>query len=257
MSNFGTNLKFLRKQKRLSQQALSDELGVKRSSIGAYEELRAEPNYDMLKKMADYFDISMDELTQDIINTNWQPKVRGTVTDFRVLSITVDQQDKQNIEFVPVKASAGYTNGYGDPEYVASLQKFTLPMFNQGTFRAFEIKGDSMLPLESGTMIIAEYVEDWKHMKSNDTYIIITSSEGIVYKRLGQKYNETKGVKLVSDNPSFSPYWVEPQDILEIWKAKAFISKEFPVPNSTPTLETLSTMMAQMQKTIVDVVNNK
>ncbi|MGO1243762.1 MAG: XRE family transcriptional regulator [Sphingobacterium sp.] len=257
MSNFGTNLKFLRKQKRLSQQALSDELGVKRPSIGAYEELRAEPNFDMLKKMADFFEISMDEFTQEVIDADWKPKARNGNSGFRVLSITVDPEEKQNIEFVPVKASAGYTNGYGDPEYVSSLQKFSLPMFNQGTYRAFEIKGDSMLPLESGTMIITEYVEDWKAMKANDTYVIITNSEGIVYKRLGQKYNESKGVKLVSDNPSFSPYWVEPQDILEIWKAKAFISKDFPVPNSTPTLETLSSMMAQMQKTIVEVVNNK
>lgn len=257
MSNFGTNLKFLRKQKKLSQQAFADIMDIKRSSIGAYEELRAEPNYDVLKKMADFFNISMDEFTQGIINAEWKAKIRSSVTNFRVLSITVDQEDNQNIEFVPVKASAGYTNGYGDTEYVSKLERLSLPMFNQGTFRAFEIKGDSMLPLETGTLIVSEYVEDWKSMKANDTYIVITNSEGIVYKRLGQKYHETKGVKLVSDNPSFSPYWVEPQDILEIWKAKAFISKNFPVPNSTPTLETLSSMMAQMQKTIVDVVSNK
>ena len=55
-------------------------------------------------------------------------------------------------------------NGYADPEYVATLPKFSLPMFNQGTYRAFEIKGDSMRPLASGSIVVAEYVENWNQL---------------------------------------------------------------------------------------------
>ena len=107
-----------------------------------------------------------------------------------------------------------------------------------------------MLPLQPGTVVICEYVEDWFDVKPNQTYVIISKSDGIVYKRIAHKFKEEKGLKLLSDNKVYEPYWVETPDILEIWKAKAFISTEFPEPTAEPSLETLTTMMAQMQKTI-------
>src|SRR5690606_6054864 len=145
-----------------------------------------------------------------------------------------------NIELVPVLASAGYLDGYNDPEYLKELPKLSLPMFNQGTYRAFEIKGDSMLPLQSGTFIVTEYVENWKEIKVGQTYVIMSLNEGIVYKRIGEKYRDGKGLKLVSDNKEYDPYWVESADILEVWKAKAFMSTEFPEPFPENSIEGLA-----------------
>src|SRR3982751_4421577 len=183
MSIISQNIKFLRKKKGLTQQQFADELGIKRSLVGAYEEERAEPKYDLLKKIALYFDISVDDFINEHINDKWVPKPKGSGDNLRILSISVDKDDNENIELVPMKASAGYLNGYADPEFVAQLPKFYLPMFKQGTYRAFEIKGDSMLPLVSGTTIIAEYVENWGEIKQNETYVIVSQSEGVVYKR--------------------------------------------------------------------------
>jgi transcriptional regulator with XRE-family HTH domain len=149
-------------------------MDIKRASVGAYEESRADPRYDLLKKIAAYYDLSMDELANDVIDDNWRPAPKSNASNLRVLSITVDQDDRENIELVPVKASAGYLNGYADPEYVKELPRFSLPMFNQGTYRAFEIKGDSMLPLPSGSIIIGEYVENWHDIKSGQTYVVIS-----------------------------------------------------------------------------------
>ena len=146
--------------------------------------------------------------------------------------------------------NAGYLNGYGDPEYVAELPKFSLPMFNQGTYRAFEIKGDSMLPLPSGSIIIGEYVENWHDIKPNQTYVVVSKEDGVVYKRVAYKFKEEKGLQLISDNKTYEPYWVSTEDIIEVWKAKAFISTSLPEPSPEPTMETLTAMMAQMQKTI-------
>lgn len=257
MSNIATNLKYLRKKKGLTQQQFADAMEIKRASVGAYEESRADPKYDLLKKIAEYYDLSMDELANDIIDDNWRPTPKSNASNLRILSITVDQDDRENIELVPVKASAGYLNGYADPEYVKELPRFNLPMFNQGTYRAFEIKGDSMLPLSSGSVIIGEYVENWHDIKSGQTYVVISKDDGVVYKRVGAKYKEDKGLKLVSDNRVYEPYWVAADDILEVWKAKAFISTELPEPTPEPTMETLTSMMAQMQKTISSVVDNK
>jgi hypothetical protein len=129
-------------------------------------------------------------------------------------------------------------------------------MFKQGTYRAFEIKGDSMLPLVSGTIIIGEYVENWADVKTNETYVILSKTEGIVYKRIGNKFKENKKLKLVSDNPVYEPYEISGEDILEIWKAKAYISTHLPLPAPEPTLESLTGMMAQMQRSISNLQQN-
>lgn len=256
MSNISSNLKFLRKGKKITQQQFADIMGIKRASVGAYEEDRAEPKYELLKKIAEFYGLTMDELANDVIDDKWKPIPKSNASNLRVLSVTVDGNDRENIELVPIKASAGYLNGYGDPEYVAELPKFSLPTFGQGTFRAFEIKGDSMLPLPSGSIIVAEYVENWHDIKPGHTYIVVSREEGVVYKRIAFKFKEDKGLKLVSDNKTYEPYWVETPDILEVWKAKAFISTQLPEPTPEPTMETLTSMMAQMQKTINAVVDN-
>ena len=257
MSNIAKNLKYLRKKKGLTQQQFADEMGIKRASVGAYEEERADPKYDLLNKIASYYGLTMDELANDTINDKWKPTPRGNAANVRVLSVTVDGEDRENIELVPVKASAGYLNGYADPEYVAELPRFSLPIFRQGTYRAFEIKGDSMLPLLPGSIVIAEYVENWADIKPGQTYVIISKSDGVVYKRIAFKYKEDKGLKLLSDNKNYEPYWVEAADILEVWKAKGYISTELPEPSPEPTMETLTAMMAQMQKTISTVVDKR
>lgn len=253
MSNISSNLKNLRKRKGLTQQSFADALDIKRSLVGAYEEDRAEPKYELLKKFADFYDLSMDELVHEKINDKWKPKIKPDENNIRVLSISVDSQDRENIELVPVKASAGYLNGYGDPEFISDLPKFHLPMFKQGTYRAFEIKGDSMLPLQSGSIIIGEYLENWNDIKLGETYIVISKSDGIVYKRAGSKFKENKAIKLVSDNVMFDPYTVAAEDILEVWKSKAYISTSFPEPAPEPTMESLTGMMARMQKSISEL----
>jgi len=256
MSNIPSNIKFLRKKKGLTQQEFADELGIKRSLVGAYEEERADPKYELLTKIATYFEVSVDDFINETIDEKWVARAKTNQTNIRVLSISVDKDDNENIELVPVKASAGYLNGYADPEYVAQLPKFYLPMFKQGTYRAFEIKGDSMLPLVSGTIIIAEYLENWTDAKQGETFVIISKNDGVVYKRLGNKFKENKTLKLISDNPAYEPYEVNAEDILEIWKAKGYISTHLPAPTPEPTLESLTAMMAQMQRSISNLQSN-
>jgi transcriptional regulator with XRE-family HTH domain len=256
MSKISSNIKYLRKKKGLTQQQFADQVGIKRSLVGAYEEERAEPKYELLKTLALFFDVSIDDFINETINEKWAPKPKGNPANLRVLSISVDKDDNENIELVPLKASAGYLNGYADTEYVAHLPKLYLPMFKQGTYRAFEIKGDSMLPLQSGTIIIGEYEENWADVKAGETYVIISKNDGIVYKRAGNKFRENKKLKLISDNPVYEPYEINGEDVLEIWKAKAYISTHMPLPTPEPTMESLTSMMAQMQRSIANLQSN-
>jgi transcriptional regulator with XRE-family HTH domain len=256
MTKISSNIKFLRKKKGLTQQQFADQVGIKRSLVGAYEEERAEPKYDLLKNIASFFEITVDDFINEAIDDKWLAKPKPNQNGLRVLSISVDKEDNENIEMVPLKASAGYMNGYADPEYVAQLPKLYLPMFKQGTYRGFEIKGDSMLPLVSGTTIIGEYVENWGDIKATETYVIISKNDGVVYKRIGNKFKDNKKLKLVSDNPVYEPYEINGEDILEVWKAKAYISTHLPMPTPEPTMESLTSMMAQMQRSISKLEGN-
>jgi transcriptional regulator with XRE-family HTH domain len=133
-----TNLKFWRRELSLTQAQLADKLGIKRSLIGAYEEGRAEPKLTTLVKMARLFGISLDALVTTDFSKKRQaaavmrqlqnvPALGASGTDgvalqaadtdrakgenLRVLALTVDKDQNENIELVPLKAAAGYLNG--------------------------------------------------------------------------------------------------------------------------------------------------
>ncbi len=252
MTLLSDNIKYLRKGRGLTQEQFAEKLGIKRSLVGAYEEGRAEPGLQNLQKMSALFEVSIDNL---IAENYADPGTRKNVfhkdiaaKNLRVLSITVDKDDKENIVLVPQKAAAGYLNGYADTEYVAELPKFYLPILNNGTYRAFEIHGDSMLPLQSGTIIIGKYVEDWNFIKDGKTFILVTKEEGIVYKRVFNHIQNKNLLTLVSDNPGYSPYDIKTEDLIEVWEATAFISVNFPQPEMS--MQKLTTMLLDLQNEI-------
>ena len=132
---------------------------------------------------------------------------------------------RADIPFVPVKAAAGYMAGYADPEFVDELNTFTLPMLSGGDYRAFEIVGDSMMPTPSGSVIVGEKVSNLEEVKSNNTYIVVSRTDGIVYKRMLKNNRQKNKYTMVSDNPSYQPYTVNAEDIIEVWQAQMIISK--------------------------------
>ncbi|MCB0706330.1 MAG: helix-turn-helix transcriptional regulator [Saprospiraceae bacterium] len=56
------NLQFLRRRRKMSQQALGVELGLSRSNIASYENAKAEPRATMLVRIGRFFDITIDQL---------------------------------------------------------------------------------------------------------------------------------------------------------------------------------------------------
>ena len=234
-----------------TQEQFAEQVGIKRSLVGAYEEGRAEPRLQTLTKIAEVLGVSADQLINSDL-TKGVPK-KMPVEKLKVLSITVDTDDKENIELVPQKAAAGYLNGFSDPDYVAELPKFRLPVLpDNATYRAFEIAGDSMLPLVSGTVVIGKYIESLKEIKNGTTYVLITRKEGIVYKRVFNYLDEKGRLYLVSDNKQYAPYEVDPLDVEELWEAKAFISVQFPDPRQTEemTIDKLAGIVLNLKEDV-------
>ena len=240
MSIVSENIKFLRKRAGYTQQTLAEALGIKRSLVGAYEEGRADPRIHNLIKLSEVFGIRIDDLVEKELWKMSAKEFEAFLKDnptpkFKVLAVTVDEHDRENIELVPQKAAAGYLNGYADPEYLAELPRFRLPFLpDHYTYRAFEISGDSMLPIRSGTIVIGAYIERPEEIKNGKTYVLVTRSEGVVFKRVFNYLEEKGNLYLVSDNRQYTPYEVEPADVLEIWEAKAYISVDFTDPNLEP-----------------------
>ena len=58
----GKKLKELRLQSELTQEKFSEILGISRVNYTRYETGKVRPDYETLIKIADYFDISLDEL---------------------------------------------------------------------------------------------------------------------------------------------------------------------------------------------------
>lgn len=59
---FGTILKNLRTEKNITQKDLAKYLGVSDRSVGYYETGKRTPPPDIIKKIADYFNVSVDYL---------------------------------------------------------------------------------------------------------------------------------------------------------------------------------------------------
>jgi|SRR5690348_7581545 len=223
MAQAGLNLKYLRKLRGWTQEEFAAKLGIKRSLVGAYEEERAEPRTDVLETVSSIFKVTLDELLLHDLS-----QARGSSYLAKRRQLKMMSADRNLIHFVPVKAAAGYLAGYADAEFIDELNTFTLPMLSGGMYRAFEIIGDSMLPTPSGSVIVGEKAENIDNIKSNAACIVVTKSEGIVYKRIIKSNKNKNKITLVSDNPAYQPYQVNTADVLEVWQAQVAINKVIP-----------------------------
>ena len=218
MSVANQNMKYLRKLRGWTQEEFAQKLGIKRSLLGAYEEERADPRIDVLEIVCNMFKLTLDDvLRKDLSNNKGNYLARR-----RAMKMA---SDRPEIAFVPLKAAAGYLNGYGDPEFIDELNTFTLPMLTGGNYRAFEIIGDSMLPTPSGSVIVGEKVDDLESLKNNTACILVSKNEGIVYKRVQKNGRQKNKLTLISDNPTYHPYTVNEEEVVEMWQAQMVISK--------------------------------
>ncbi|MDB5207725.1 MAG: LexA family transcriptional regulator [Flavisolibacter sp.] len=218
MSQANKNLKYLRKLRGWTQEEFAQKLRIKRSLLGAYEEERADPRIEILEAVADMFKLTLDDLLRRDVSDN----KTSYLSRRRAQKLVNGRGD---IPFVPVKAAAGYLAGYADPEFIDELNTFTLPMLSGGDYRAFEIVGDSMMPTPSGSVIVGEKVQSLDDVKTNNTYVVVSKTDGIVYKRIMKNNRQKNKYTFISDNPSYQPYTVSSDEIAEVWQAQMIISK--------------------------------
>lgn len=146
-----------------------------------------------------------------------------------VLVVVADNHNEERIVHVPYPAQAGYGGQLSNPEFIGELPTFTLPdpYFQSGTFRSFDVVGDSMEPtLYEGERVVCSFTEreSWRHsIKNNHVYVVITRDD-IVVKRMKNQIDLNGSVILLSDNDYYPPREVPINEVVEIWSIKLKIS---------------------------------
>jgi transcriptional regulator with XRE-family HTH domain len=276
---FGKNLRFLRKQKGLNQSEIADFIGKGATTVGNWEKGIAEPNFTELTEIVNYFDIPVfDLLYTDLESAHLiegekggkkqvksTPKYTPNSTPNRVNEpfveiarmpkvVTVGADQLDNIVFVPARARAGYLSGYGDPEFIQSLPSYRLPGLNNGTYRAFEIFGHSMVPtFNESDVVVGSFVENIAEIRSNRIHIIVTKRDGVVAKRVINRVATDGKLILNSDNQrhpgEYPPIVISPDEILEIWYSVLFMSRQMRAPgelaNRITEVESRLTLLEQ------------
>lgn len=225
MSVFSDNLRYLRVKHGLTQQKIADTLMIPRERYAKYE-AKTDPPLDCLRKISHHYHVSIDLLLSfDIRQVPYEDLIQ--LEDNRILlPITVDSQGENKIEIIPAKAQAGYLRGYADPEFIEGLQHISLPFLRNGKYRAFPITGDSMPPHKEGSFVVGEYVERLGDIIDGKTYILVTKTNGISYKRLSK--SGATSLTATSDNRVYEPYEVKSSEVLEIWRyACSIATQEF------------------------------
>ena len=261
MNYFSSNIKFLRKRRKRTQEDVANVLGLKRTTINALENQISQPSVLHLQAFSNYFKIAIDTLInidltslsgsqlKDLEN-GFDVFIKGT--KLRVIAITVDSENKNNIECVSQKVKAGYASGYSDPEYISKLPIFKMPFLsNDKKLRAFQVEGDSMLPVPEGAWVICEYLEDFSQAKSGELYVVVTRDEGVVFKKVENHINKNGNLKLSSLNPVYNPYELSVVEVTEMWKFVSFISEE--VNDGSSREDSLFKMMAELKNEMLNL----
>lgn len=187
-------VKELRKQKHITQEELGKVLDIQKAAISKYENGRAEPSTEVLKKMSAYFGVSIDYLLGNSPAKAAQPKPAGRGVRIPVLGRVVAG--------IPIEAV----------EEILDYEEITPELAATGEFFALQVRGDSMLPkLEEGDVVIVKKQED---VETGDIAIVLVNGDEATIKQV-KKVNG--GIMLYGFNPDvYEPHFYSNQQIEEL-----------------------------------------
>jgi len=233
----GNQIKALRLEKGLSQEEFGTPVNLSRSAISQIESGQMYPSLESIDKIVKYYSTSWDSL---VGNPKRQKPFETVAPPVRTLVTTIDKSGKDNIVLVPIKAQAGYLQGAQQPEYIERLPTFWLPGLNNGTFRAFEVSGYSMLADRAGfypgDIVVGEYVERLEDIKDGFVYILVNNAQevdNIVLKRCLNYLDKGGLIICKSDNkdPQYPTFPLPVESIKEVWKFKIKLTRQAPEPS--------------------------
>lgn len=169
-------IKLLREELNMTQQELADKLDGAKSTVAMYEKGDRKPSMEVLLKLSEIFDCSIDYILGKSNNRN---------NDIAVSKIPI---------LGTVKAGYDWLAEENIVDYITL--KENIPNVNE--YYALRITGDSMLPLlAEGDLVI---VHDQDDVESGQTAVVLINGEEATVKKV-VKTNE--GIELHAMNPYY------------------------------------------------------
>ncbi|MEQ6123171.1 LexA family transcriptional regulator [Pseudotenacibaculum sp. MALMAid0570] len=242
MSSISLKIKEIIDHFQLNNYSFSKRIGVTSTTVDSIingrpqsdgTRKKTKPGYDVLMAIINEFGINPDYLfgkdeqmirvqSQEVQTYSGIPQV-----------VAVNSSGNENVIYVPIKARAGYLNGYGDADFIETLPTFSMPHLTHGTYRCFEVFGNSMVrTFFDGDLVFGKYVESFNDIKDGRVYIIVSKNDGIVLKRVINRIEERGKLILKSDNKNgnYPSYTIDAEEIMEVWYVTMFASKQMPEP---------------------------
>lgn len=255
--HFSSNIKYLRGARGLTQSELASSLNVGRTAITNYEKGVSKPAFDELVKLSELFDVNLNDLIFLDLSNKVETRPEKLIEPFPVL---VDTEGNERIAFVDVKASAGYPQFYSKSNYLKKLPSFQLPgtEFRNGTFRCFEVSGQSMEPtLFNNDWCISRFVElGYDSIKNNNVYVVVTDDQ-VYVKRLLCVNSDT--IRCYSDNPEYPYFDVKLTELRQLWYiVKRITSNLSPVAViHSDVLDTISLRLLKVENKLQEIEQKK
>lgn len=178
---FQIKLKHLREIKKVSQAALAKHLGISQSTVAMWESGKNKPEHKYLVALADYFNISIDELLGSA-KSGTQIPVLGYVR-----------------AGIPVEAITD----------ILDYEEIPRQMAERGEYFALMIKGDSMVPvLVEGDVIIVRKQPD---VNNGEIAVVLVNGDDATVKKVHKQEN---GISLVPINPTYSPIFFTNEEVI-------------------------------------------
>lgn len=209
MDNFGKTLKMLRNNRNISAVKLSEDLNIHRGSLSNWETGRRTPDSEMLLKIANYFNVSVDYLLGNDKNntddTDLFNKLKGD--NFKFLKKVHDN------EMVKIPVLGAIRAGlplYADENIIdyEYVHQEELIMGEETFF--LEVKGDSMINarIYEGDRV---RIRKQSHLDNNgDIMAVRVNGDEATLKRV---YKQEMGLVLQSENPQYAPMFFTDKDV--------------------------------------------
>ena len=109
-STVGERIKLARQKKKLNQQHLAEKLGVKTSTVGSYEIGRSNPSLEILAKISDECEVSIDWLVKGQENNadshlstqSLDKGAFGAKVELQMLKTQLEKAEKLNEEYLQI-----------------------------------------------------------------------------------------------------------------------------------------------------------
>ena len=178
-------LKDLRKRKKLSQTELGQKLGISKSAISMYELGERMPDYEMLKSMSEFFNVSMDHLYGKSVSRKVVVPVLGYVA-----------------AGIPIEAITE----------ILDYEEISPSLIRDGSeYFALQIKGQSMEPkISEGDVVIVRKQPD---VDSGQIAIVCVNGDEATCKKVMKQAN---GILLQPLNPAYQPTFYTAEEIENI-----------------------------------------